>query len=105
MKKMKRNVDYQFENEMAITLRPSDVCEGHSSESGSEYSRTHESGWKIRGTISEDYYYWVNSFIATHPVYGQVIGNFEEEVFATSLKGFRHFYKHHAPEIWDYMDI
>ena len=104
MKKMERDVDYVYANGMAITLSPEQVCANHNHQVG-EYSRTHDDGWTIEGSIFEDYVYWVNDFVATHPIYGTVRGNFEEEVFATSKKGFKHFYANHAPEIWDYMDI
>jgi hypothetical protein len=105
MKKMQRNVDYVYASGMAITLSPDRVCAESKSKSGGPFSRTHDDGWTIEGVISEDYVYWVNDFTATHSIYGTVRGNFEEEVFATSKKGFKHFYANHAPEIWDYMDI
>lgn len=87
----------------ALTLRQSEVTDTEA-ESGT-HTRTHESGWTITGKIYEDYYVWVNDFIATHPELGRVEGNFEHEVRATSEKAFRHFWKHHEPEAWDYMDI
>lgn len=66
---------------------------------------THKDGWTITGEIHEDYYEWVNDFKASHPKYGKVWGNFESEVFATDEKAFKHFYKYHAPDAWDYGDI
>lgn len=64
-----------------------------------------ESGWKIEGHIHEDYYEWVNDFQATHPYFGKVWGDFEDEVHADSEEAFEHFYRHHPPELWDYWDI
>lgn len=104
MKLMQRDVDYVFIQSMAITLEPEQVCENHSCQTG-EHSRTHADGWTIRGDIFEDYCYWVNDFEAEHPIYGKVCGNFEEKVWASSKKAFKHFYEHHAPTVWDYHDI
>lgn len=103
MKKMERVKDYCFETGMAITLS-ADQVRGELQEDGT-YSRTHKSGWTITGEIHEDYVEWVNHFVATHPVYGQVSGDFEEEVHASTREAFRHFYRLHRPELWDYQDI
>lgn len=65
----------------------------------------HESGWTINGEIHEDYYEWINEFEASHPQYGRVWGNFEDEVHADSEEGFAHFYANHPPSAWDYGDI
>lgn len=64
-----------------------------------------KSGWFIKGKIMEDYYEWVNAFEAWHPKFGWVIGDFENEVKASTKKGFDHFYKNHTPTEWDYWDI
>ena len=64
-----------------------------------------ESGWTIVGEIHEDYYEWVNYFEASHPDFGWVKGDFEDEVTASSKKAFDHFWKHHEPTQWDYQDI
>jgi len=76
----------------ALTLCPSELGE-------------HEDGWKIEGDIQEDYYEWVNEFSATHPVFGRVWGDFENEVHADSEEAFLHFYENHPPQSWDYWDI
>jgi hypothetical protein len=78
----------------ALTLYPDDIR-----------NSPHIDGWTITGNIHEDYYEWVNEFQATHPIYGKVWGNFEDEVFADSEDGFKHFYENHPPEAWDYYDI
>ena len=67
--------------------------------------RQHDSGWLIFGCISQDYYRWVNEFAAIHAIYGNVWGNFEDEVYADSEEGFRHFMDNHTPEAWNYGDI
>jgi len=74
---------------------------------GSTFStRFHpETGWTISGEVREDYFYWVNAFEATHPVYGVVKGDFELSIEATSREAFDHFYKNHPPVDWDYADI
>ncbi len=87
----------------ALTLSVSDVA--NSDEQGGTHTKTHTDGWTITGEVHEDYYTWVNDFEATHPVYGQVKGNFEASVFADTEEGFQHFMEHHAPNVWDYMDI
>lgn len=87
----------------ALTLRDSEVTEGN--EEGGVHTREHESGWTITGKIHEDYFTWVNEFTATHPEFGVISGDFENEVIAESEEAFNHFWKHHEPEAWDYMEI
>ena len=87
----------------ALTLSVAEVSE-ENVESG-VHERTHESGWTIRGEVHEDYYTWVNTFYARHPVYGTLFGDFEEVVMANSEEAFNHFWDHHQPEAWDYGDI
>lgn len=91
-------------NSMAHTLSADEVCEGHGSLTGWS-TRTHADGWTISGVIAEDYFYWVNAFEASHPRYGRVWGDFEEEVYADSQEAFDAFYAEHTPEFWDYQDI
>lgn len=66
---------------------------------------TNNSGWTITGKINKDHFIWVNNFSATHPTLGFVKGDFEDEVTASSEEAFKHFYEHHTPMAWDYMDI
>lgn len=87
----------------ALTLPSSAVTE--SGASSGVHERTHESGWTIKGEVHEDYYEWVNDFEATHPKFGKVSGNFEQEVTADSEEAFADFWKNHEPEAWDYGDI
>jgi len=86
----------------ALTLNPSEVSD---KDDYGLCERKHKDGWKIKGEIQEDYCTWVNDFEAKHPRYGKVWGNFEDIVYATSEKGYQHFYKHHTPQAWDYQDI
>jgi len=76
----------------AHTLDPDDIGE-------------HESGWVIKGEVHCDYYSWVNEFIAEHPEYGKVWGDFEQTVYADSEEGYNHFFLNHPPSEWDYGDI
>lgn len=99
----KFGVDF-FSEGGALTLYAHEVCEEHESLTG-QSSRTHADGWTIAGIICEDYYYWVNHFEASHPVFGRVWGNFDEEVYADSEAAFQDFYARHTPEAWDYGDI
>lgn len=98
-------ITMKFKVPSACTLNPEEVFgPNHKSEVG--YSVfTHADGWTIGGVICEDYYMWVNYFEASHPDYGLVRGNFEDEVQAESLEAFEHFTRHHAPYEWDYGDI
>jgi hypothetical protein len=88
-------IDYNHSSfdSMARTLRPEDL------------GFHEESGWTIEGEIHEDYYEWVNDFVATHPVYGKIEGNFEKEVTAECEIAHDHFVKHHPYNEWDYYDI
>lgn len=76
----------------ALTLRPSDIGE-------------HPSGWVVSGKIKEDWFEWVNEFDAVHPALGRVWGDFESEVFFTSIEAYEDFRKYFNPEDWDYWDI
>lgn len=87
----------------ALTLEPTEVSElgdvtGH-------HTRTHADGWTISGTVTEDYFYWVNEFEARHPTLGRVWGDFESEVHADSEEAFADFWAKHQPGAWDYDDI
>ena len=93
----------RFKSE-ARTLRPEEVTETEFWNRGLQ-SRTHADGWTIEGVIKEDYYYWVNEFVAEHPLYGIVRGDFEKEVQASSEEAFIHFTERHHILIWDYHDI
>ena len=64
-----------------------------------------KSGWTIEGEVHEDYYEWVNEFVATHPFYGKIEGDFESEVTAESQGALDHFLQHHHYSEWDYYDI
>lgn len=86
----------------ALTLDPGCVQTG----GDNEYSeKTNGSGWTIRGFVKEDYYVWVNAFVARHPVWGVVYGDFESAVFASSEEAYEQFFEHHPPHAWDYQDI
>jgi len=87
----------------ALTLDVSEVTDDDAK--GGTHTKTHADGWTITGEVHEDYFVWVNLFRATHPEYGTVEGDFENEVKATSEMGFNHFWQHHQPIDWDYSDI
>lgn len=97
-------VEKKFFSAPAFTLNPEEVLDNHTNETGT-YVREHPDGWTISGRIVEDYYYWVNDFEASHPVYGRVWGNFEDEVYCDTEEGYEHFMKYHHPCAWDYYDI
>lgn len=95
---------FEVKGSSAHTLAPEEIYENHTFQCGGS-SRKHKDGWTISGVISEDYFYWVNDFVATHPDFGRVWGNFESEVFASTEAAFQDFFEGHSPEAWDYWDI
>ena len=90
--------------EGALTLKASEVCDdkiemGH-------FSRTHNDGWTIEGFIlGDEQKFWVNEFMASHPIYLRVYGDFEYEVISDTEEGYNDFMKSHSPEEWDYEEI
>lgn len=89
----------------AITLTYRYLLGGECDTSSGKFSKTHDNGWTIKGTVVEDYYRWINEFEATHPKLGKVWGNFESEVFFTSKEGYKDFSEKFPVERWDYRDI
>lgn len=87
----------------ALTLKTEEVKDIYLGDG--RYMKTHNDGWTIIGEIHEDYYEWVNEFIAIHPKYGKVWGDFEDKVFADNIDGLNNFYTTHTPDDWDYGDI
>lgn len=84
--------EFNITNHQAKTLKP-------------EYIGEHD-GWVITGEIHEDYYEWVNDFVA-HKIGTDefVKGNFETEVTASSKEAYDEFVSKFPPEDWDYWDI
>lgn len=79
----------------ALTLSPS-------------YIGKHDNGWEIVANIHEDYFEWVNSFVAyKHDGWlgAFVAGDFESEVVASSQEAYDEFLKLFPPDAWDYDDI
>ena len=73
-----------------------------------EYIGKHENGWEIVADVHEDYYEWVNEFVAYKhnccpPMF--VAGDFEVAVVASSEKAYEEFLNIFHPEAWDYGDI
>jgi hypothetical protein len=68
------------------------------------FERTHKDGWTIRGEIHNDWYSWVEDFVATHPENGAITreGN---EVTAPSKQVWDTFVKRHPLTPFDYGDI
>lgn len=95
-------IDFTSKNG-ALTLSKDDICDIHIK--NNIYMKTHKDGWTIIGELQEDYYEWVNDFIAIHPTLGRVWGNFENKVYSDNIEGFNDFYQKHPPEDWDYNDI
>lgn len=73
-----------------------------------EYLGRHADGWEIVGLVHDDYYMWVNSFVAyKNEIHSGewVAGDFEDEVVASSQEAYNEFITKYPPESWDYMDI
>lgn len=84
--------DPRTQGSLAFTLKP-------------EYIGKNDSGWTIIGNVHEDYLEWINEFVAFHPEYHIVAGNFEKIILYTSEEGLTHFMENHPPQEWDYHDI
>ena len=71
-----------------------------------DYLGKHDDGWEIIGNVQEDYYTWVNSFVAyNHKTEEIISGDFEKEISATSSKAYDDFVSKYPPTEWDYGDI
>lgn len=81
---------------MTATLEPQEVMPGHQYEVGL-YCHSHPDRWMIKGVIHEG---WVSSFVAYHPIYKFVFGDFNDVVYATSEEGYKNFVKGHSPNVW-----
>lgn len=72
------------------------------------YIGKHENGWEIVADVHEDYFEWVNEFVAyKHEGYNSafVAGDFENVVVASSKNAYEEFLSLFPPEAWDYGDI
>lgn len=73
-----------------------------------KYIGKHESGWEIVADVHEDYYEWVNAFVAyKHDGWNSafVAGDFESAVVSSSKKDYEEFLSLFPPDAWDYGDI
>jgi hypothetical protein len=97
----------KFENNYNARTLPPEYIVGPNIKGISQeyYGRLHSSGWFIFGQLSVDYHHWVNEFIAYHPTYGYVMGDFEERVKALNECALNKFLQDHPYEEWDYDDI
>lgn len=72
------------------------------------YLGKHDNGWEIIGKIHEDYFEWVNSFVAyNHNDWcgAFVCGDFEDKIIASDESTYREFLELFPPEAWNYGDI
>lgn len=84
--------EFNITGHLAKTLKPEYIGE--------------RDGWVVAGEIHEDYYKWVNDFVATKVGTNMwVRGNFETIVTASSKKAYDEFIKLFPPIDWDYWDI
>lgn len=88
-----------FYNEDGLVLPPSYVTDDEFPINMSKiYVKQHDSGWQICGLICKDETAnYIYNWLAVHPKYGRVLGDFDSNVYADTDEGFKHFYKHHPP--------
>lgn len=109
----KYGVDYHHEykksGNYALTLNSDEVTdikfEPDRADTNTCFTKTHKSGWTISAFLHQDWYVWVNEFVAIHRRLGTVSGDYESEIVASSNASFDDFYKNHTPNSWDYYDI
>lgn len=89
---------------LSYRLDPEVVMPGHQYETGM-YCTRHDDGWMVKGIIYEDAYYWVTGFVAYHPQFRFVFGDFNDAVYASSEEAYKDFVAHHSPSTWDMGDI
>lgn len=93
------------QNGLAHTLRQECVTDIEYPDTSICHEKTHGSRWTISATLNDgDGFSWINEFVATHPVYGYVKGDFDILVIASSEIGFSHFIENHPYDEWDYQD-
>ena len=59
-------------------------------------------GWIVIGQAHEDYYEWINGFVAIKYCDDMVCGDFEKEIYASSKEAYEDFIKNCPPTAWDY---
>jgi len=66
-------------------------------------------GWIVIGQVHEDYYKWINGFVAIKyceydgdTCDDMVCGDFEKEIYASSKEAYEDFIKNCPPTAWDY---
>ena len=85
-------VEFNVQGHLAKTLEP-------------EYIGEHN-GWVVAGEVHENYYRWVNDFIAIKIGTNMwVKGNFETIVEASNKEAYDEFVKLFPPVDWDYWSI
>ena len=76
-----------------------------------KFSKSYNSGWKIEATVTEDYYFFVEKFIAYHLTYGLInFSSYNEELkkgyfMCNSIDAYNHFLAHHKFELICYGDV
>ena len=68
-------------------------------------SKRRSSGWIITGKVDTSTCLpCVRQFTAVHDIHGQIKGDYNNKVVASSKVAFDHFYKHHPPTKYDTFD-
>ena len=63
-------------------------------------------GWLLRGKGIEDYWTWINEFVAIRMSDGAIVsGDFEKTIIATDQAALDDFFNHFQYSEWDYDDI
>jgi hypothetical protein len=70
------------------------------------YKKKHSSGWEIKACLEyDDYYSYVENFVAIHPVYGKITADLSKEIIAESKKAYEHFILHHPLKVFNFANI
>ena len=89
----------------ALTLPSDAVTDLKDIDTNQKYSKTHDSGWTITAKVKKYNFLWVSYFEASHPVFGNIKGDYEYGIKSESEEAIDHFYKHHPPHAWEYGNI
>lgn len=112
---MINGVDYKFKSWCEVTI-PTEAVFGKDIEeydlekftknSNGEYTLTHDNGWTISSKPRYDYYVWIDSFKASHPIYGKVWSdNLNVSINGDNAESLRIFLKIFPLEEFDSGDI
>jgi hypothetical protein len=66
------------------------------------HSKTNDNGWTINAKIHNNFYKPINFFIAIHPTYGEVWGDFEKTIYASTPLAYQKLVESDLIAHWDF---